>query len=251
MKRFVLLFLFFNLTINSFAQNVDELLNEAQSLEYKLQEPEALEKYKSVLVVDANNIQALIKTTELSIAIGARQTDKKNKSLYYQSAMSFAERALNIDSNKADANYITALVFSKLNDIEKENKKISANIKSTKLYVDKSLQLNPNHAKANFLIGYWHYEMINLSGIKKTAVKLFYGSLPNSSLDSAIFFMEKCKTLDQYYMLNYMFLAKAYIQDNKPTKAITILQKLVKLPLRTADDAALKEEGKKMLEELQ
>lgn len=123
MKQFVLILLFFNLTINSFAQSVDELLKEAQSLEYKLQEPEALEKYKSVLLVDANNMKALIKTTELSIAIGARQTDKKNKSLYYQSAMSFAERALAIDSNNADANYITALVFSKLNDIEKKIKK--------------------------------------------------------------------------------------------------------------------------------
>jgi hypothetical protein len=41
------------------------------------------------------------------------------------------------------------------------------------------------------------------------------------------------------------------VQDNKPPKAIEVLQKLVKLPIRTADDAAYKEEGKKMLTELQ
>jgi FimV-like protein len=52
-------------------------------------------------------------------------------------------------------------------------------------------------------------------------------------------------------MLNCLDLAKAYVQDNKPPKAIDVLQKLVKLPLRTADDAALREEGKKMLTDLQ
>ncbi|MBX2931794.1 MAG: hypothetical protein KF781_07615 [Chitinophagaceae bacterium] len=251
MKQFFLLLISISITIFSFAQNVDSLLKEAQNTEYTLQEPAALEKYKAVLVVAPNNMKALIKTTELSVAIGTRQTDKKEKLLYYQSAMSFAERAIAIDSNSADANYITALVYSKMTDIEKENKKISANIKATKLYVDKALHLNNNHAKADYLIGNWHFEMVNLAGVKKTAVKLFYGSLPKSSLDSAIFFMEKCKTLDQYYMLNYMTLAKAYIQNDKPTKAIEILQQLIKLPLRTADDAALKEEGKKMLTELQ
>jgi FimV-like protein len=52
-------------------------------------------------------------------------------------------------------------------------------------------------------------------------------------------------------MLNYLDLAKAYIQDDKPPKAIEVLKQLVKLPLRTADDAALKEEGKKLLSDLQ
>jgi FimV-like protein len=93
--------------------------------------------------------------------------------------------------------------------------------------------------------------MVNLSGFKKAAVKLFYGGLPDGKIESAIAYFEKCRNLDPYFMLNYLDLAKAYVQDNKPPKAIEVLQKLVKLPIRTADDAAYKEEGKKMLTELQ
>jgi hypothetical protein len=45
-------------------------------------------------------------------------------------------------------------------------------------------------------------------------------------------------------------LAKSYKANNNPSKAIEILQQLVKLPIRTPDDAALKAEGQKLLDSL-
>jgi hypothetical protein len=42
-----------------------------------------------------------------------------------------------------------------------------------------------------------------------------------------------------------------YQYDHQPAKAIDVLNKLVKLPNHTFDDAAIKEEGKKMLAEMQ
>jgi tetratricopeptide (TPR) repeat protein len=164
--------------------------------------------------------------------------------LYFQSALAFAQRALAVNANSDDANYVMAMASGKLTDVESENKKVVAYVKDVKMYADKALALNPNHAKANYTLGKWHLEMVNLSGFKKAAVKLFYGGLPDGKIELAITYFEKCKTLDQYFMLNYLDLAKAYIQDDKPPKAIEVLKQLVKLPLRTADDAALKEEGK-------
>jgi tetratricopeptide (TPR) repeat protein len=250
-KLFFVILITFSIPVNLFAQNVTTLLQEAQSLEYKLQESAALEKYKAVLVEDATNLTALIKTTELSVAIGGRQKEKKDKLLYYQSAQSFAERAIKVDANNADVNYVMALVYSKLTEVEKENKQIALHIKATKQWAENALQINKQHAKANFIMGKWHVEMENLSSIKITAVKLLYGNLPKYSIDSAIYFLENCRKYDQYFMLNYFVLAKVYIQNNKPTKAIEILQKLIKLPLRTADDAMIKEEGKKLLNSLE
>ncbi|MEI8074859.1 MAG: tetratricopeptide repeat protein [Bacteroidota bacterium] len=93
--------------------------------------------------------------------------------------------------------------------------------------------------------------MVNLSGIKKMAVKLFYGGLPNGDLDSAISYFEKCRVLDPYFAINYLDLAKAYRDNHRPSQAIEILNKLVKLPTRTGDDAAIKAEGAKMLNDIQ
>jgi hypothetical protein len=80
MKKIYKLFTTILLVICSFAshaQDVNILLKEAENLEYKFKETEALDKYKQVLVADGNNLKALIKTAELSAAIGARQNNKK------------------------------------------------------------------------------------------------------------------------------------------------------------------------------
>jgi tetratricopeptide (TPR) repeat protein len=235
----------------AFAQDVNVLLKEAESFEFKLKEVEALDKYKQVLVQDANNFKALVKCAELSAAIGARLPAKKDKQLYFESTLAFAERAIKAQENNADGYYVAALVHGKLTDVETENKKIVAHVKDVRALADKALSINPNHARANYILGKWNMEMLNLSGIKKAAVKLLYGGLPDASIEAAITAFEKCRTADPYFILNYIDLGKAYIQNNQPTKAIEVLQKATKLPLRTADDAALKEEAKKILLDLE
>jgi len=63
--------------------------------------------------------------------------------------------------------------------------------------------------------------------------------------------MEKCKTLDPYYVQNYLALANAYQYNDEPAKAITILTAMVRLPNRTSADAALKQKGADLLAALQ
>ncbi|MCY7421919.1 MAG: hypothetical protein LH478_09290 [Chitinophagaceae bacterium] len=251
MNRLFLLLLSVSIVSVAISQNVNVLLKEGLNFERSLKEEEALASYQRVLTIDKNNVQALIRSAELSCAIGARQVDKKSKLTYFTTAKDFANAALLLDSNNADANYIRAVVAGKFTEIETDNKKIIENVKNIKLYADKALQLNPKHAKAYYVLGKWNFEMINLAWAKRAAVKLFYGGLPNASIENAVAFMEKARVLDQYFVMNYLDLAKAYKYDDKPARAIEVLNKLVKLPTRTADDASLKEEGKRMLSEMQ
>ena len=234
-----------------FAQDNSVLFKEAENLERSFKEPEAFDKYKQILTNDATNIKALVKATELSCSIGGRADNKNDKRLNYESGLAFAQRALKADSNSAEANYAVAMASGKMTEVETENKKIVAYVKDTKTYVEKALAINANYGKANFVIGRWHYEMVTLSGIKKVAVKLLYGGLPEASLDNAIMYMEKCKTLEPYYMINYFYLNKVYKENDKPAKQIEVLSKMVKLPNRTFDDAAMKEDAQKQLQQLQ
>ena len=146
---------------------------------------------------------------------------------------------MKIDPNNADANYAMATVSGKMTDLDIENKKIVAFVKDVKEYADKALSINANHARANYTLGKWHYEMVTLSGIKKAAVKLFYGGLPNGDLDKAILYMEKSKSLEPYK------------ENRQPSKAIEVLERLVKMPNRSFNDIALKAEGAKLLASLQ
>ena len=238
-------------SLPALAQDVNVLLKEAQNLERTLKsDAEAVEKYKQVLALQPNHLQALVRASELSSAVGARMPDKKAKQRWYNQALDYANKALAVNANSADANYVRAVVAGKLTETESENKKVVAHVKDIKEYADKALALDPNHARATYTLGKWHYEMVNLSWAKRAAVKLLFGGLPEATIEDAIRYMEKTRTLDKYFVLNHLDLAKAYKYDNKPAKAIEILNILVKLPTRTADDAALKEEGRKMLQEM-
>jgi tetratricopeptide (TPR) repeat protein len=244
-------FIFCIVGISAHSQEIPVLLKEADNFERQLKEVEALDKYKQVLSVEPNNLKALVSAAELHASIGGRQTDKNTRRLYFETSYSLAKRAFDANQHNADANYVLGMASGKMTEIETDNKKIVGFVKDVKTYTTNAITIQPTHARANYSMGKWHYEMVNLSGIKKTAVKLFYGGLPNGDLDSAIAYFEKCKTLDPFFMLNYLDLAKAYKDNHRPSQAIEVLNKMVKLPLRTGDDAALKAEGAKMLNDIQ
>jgi tetratricopeptide (TPR) repeat protein len=239
------------LSQNLFAQDLTVLLKEGSNLERSLKDDQALEKYKAVLVADQSNLPALIRSSEISCGIGARQKDKKVKQEYYLKAKDYADKALSINPNSADANYVRAVVAGKLTEVEADNKKLVANVKDIKTYADKALSINPNHGKANYVLGKWHFEMVDLAWAKKAAIKVLFGGMPDASTENAFKYMEKCKIFEPYFVLNFLDLAKAYKYDNQPAKAIAVLNQLVKLPTRTPDDMALKAEGKTMLSEMQ
>ena len=247
---FFFIFIFsYSLAVNS--QDINLLLKEADNFEKQQNGVGALEKYKQILVLEPANLKSLVKAAELNVSLGNRQTDKSGKRIYYETALSFANRAYFTDSNQADANYVMSMSAGKMTDVETENRKIVSYVKDVKKYADKAISINPNHARANYTLGKWHYEMANLSGVKKIAVKLFYGGLPEGSLEQAILYMEKCKSLDPYFVPNFLDLAKAYKDNRQPAQAIEVLNKLVKLPTRTLDDVTLKAEGARLLELMQ
>ncbi len=249
--KIVILSLFLIISTCSIGQEVALLLKEASNLEKALKDNEALDKYKEVLTADPTNLKALIKSGEIASGIGGRLSDKKQKNEWYNVAKDYIERALLVDSNSAEANFVRALIASKYGEIEPENKKLAGYLKEMNKYADRALALNANYGKANFIKGKWHYDMLLLPWAKKAALKVFFGGMPDGNIDSAYKYFEKCRFLEPYFVANFYFLAKVYKSDDKPAKAIEVLNQLVKLPLRTSDDSALKAEGKVMLSEMQ
>jgi hypothetical protein len=250
MKKY-LLFVFVLLSVQLFAQNADVLLKEAANLERSVKEAAALDKYRQVLAADAANLKALVRSSELCSAIGARQRDNNAKMTYYNSAKDYADKAISIDSNNANAYYVRAVAAGKLTEVETENKKLVADVKDIKIYADKALSINPDHGKANYVLGKWNFEILTMSWARKAAVKVMFGAMPGANIENAYKYMEKCKALEPYFVLNFLDLAKAYKYDHKPAQAVAVLNQLVRLPTRTEDDIALKSEGKKLLSEMQ
>jgi tetratricopeptide (TPR) repeat protein len=247
-----LLFLAFCLfsTFSFSQEQVELLLKQADNFDKQVKETEAIEKYKEVLESDPKNFKALYRLTELNAAIGSRQIKNEVKLPYFTTAMDYAGRAFTVDSTNADSYYLLSLASWKMSTVEEKNKEEVEYIRKWREYADKAVAIDPKHAKATFLLGKWNFDMAKASFLKKAAAKTIYGGMTKWDIESATRLFEKAKLLDPYFVQNYYELAKAYEYNNQPTPQIETLNRLVKLPVRTGDDAAWKAEGKKMLEQM-
>jgi len=251
MKNIALLFCSTLLGITVFAQDINVQLKEAANLERQLKDIDALAKYKEILAAAPNNTMVLVKCTEISCNIGDRQLKKDDKQTNYGAALNYARQAIAADSNSADANYAMALATGKFAEIETENKKLLPLWRDIKTYTDKALLINAQHARANYLEGKWNYTIVTLPPVKLAETKTFHKGFADADIDSAIIYMEKCRTIEQYFAPNYLALAKAYKFKKRPAQAVEVLEKLVKLPTRTPNDMAIKAEGQQLLSEMQ
>jgi len=250
MKSFFLL----SLAVLSFlfpaAQDINQLLTEANRLESLPDEMAAFAKYKEVLKIKSTQVHALSKCSELCSRIGKRETDPASRDNYYQAATIYAQTALKIDPTSSEACCSMAMSLGR-STMSKSGKEKIENAKDIRKYVDIALKSNPNNFLAWHILGRWHYEISNLNFIERTAVKLFYGGLPESSLKYAIQAFERSQAITGGFILNYFEMAKAYHRNDEKDKAIAAIKTMLNLPNQTEDDPNIKTEGRKLLKDWQ
>lgn len=240
---FLLLFLH---SFESQAQDVALLLKEAQQLEFKFKDQEALTKYQQVLKQQPSNLQALCKSSELHALLGRRLPTKEKQVEYYKTARTYAQQALRINSNFPDANFVMAFSLGRIALISSGDERVKV-VKEIKSYAEKTIQLDPTHYKGYHVLARWHYEVSNLNALERWLLKVAYGSLPASSLEIAIRNYEKSRQLNSGFLLNYLELAKAYHRNDNSKKARELLNIMLKLPPTSSNDVSIKAEGKKLL----
>ena len=234
-------FLFIN------AQDIEVLLKEAARLEMVPNEKASFYKYKEVLKISPSNITALNKCSELCSRIGQRElSNSKLRDEYYKWAIKYAETALKIAPDNSEANCVMAIALGRSSMTKKGRDKID-NAREIKKYLDAALKNDPHNFKAWHVLGRWQYEISNLNAVERGIVKVFYGGMPQVTLQQSISSFEKARSLRPEFILNYLEMAKAYKEDNQKTKAIAYLQLLIGLPIQTEDDAAIKEKANILL----
>jgi tetratricopeptide (TPR) repeat protein len=142
-----------------------------------------------------------------------------------------------------------AMAMARMSLVSSGKEKIE-NVRDIKKYADLALAADPKHYKALHLLGKWNMEVTSLNVAEKAALKVLYGGLPSASVGAAIDYYEQSRRSNPNFILNYLELAKAYKANGQSDKAIDILNRMLKLPPKTADDNEYKAEGKKMLESL-
>lgn len=232
------------------AQSVTDMMEEARQLEKQMKESDAFEKDKEILKIQPNDLDALNQASQLCSRIGNRQKSKDDKVNYFNQAKSYAQKALAVNPNSADANLSMAIAMGRIALISGAKDKVAAS-KDIKKYAELAIKFNPQLGQAYHVLGKWNYEVANLNVFERGAAKMLFGGLPDGSLQNAVTNYEKCMQLDPGFLLNYYELARAYKANDQQDKAIDVLKKALTLRSITQDDASIKADCKKMLDDLQ
>ncbi|MGE5107735.1 MAG: tetratricopeptide repeat protein [Sphingobacteriales bacterium] len=244
----LLFFLVYSCAVQS--QTVAELFTKADQFEKQLKEEDAYSTYKEIIKTEPRNVKALTMCSELASRIGKRQDDKAKSMDFYNAAKIYAQRALGADSTSPDANCAMAIAMGRMSMVSSGKEKVM-NVREIKRYADIALKYDPRSFKAWHILGKWNYEVSNLNGLEKAFIKLLYGGMPSASIDDAIKYYEKSKSIEPTFILNLFELAKTYHKNGQDDKAIENINKLLRLPNRTAEDPWYKSESKKLLADLQ
>lgn len=232
------------------AQDVPALLKEAVRQEALPNETVAFETYKKIIAIQPSNVVALSRASQLCSRIGSRQTDTKLRDSWLQSAGDYAQKAININAQNDEANVSMAMYLGK-SSLTKSGKEKIKSVKQIKSHIDVALKTNATNYLAWHILGRLNYEISNVSSLEKAAAKIFYDALPKGSIENAIMYLEKARTLQPNFILNNFELARAYEKNGEKDKAIVILQKISSMPIGTEDDQALKTKSKALLKSLQ
>jgi tetratricopeptide (TPR) repeat protein len=233
-----------------FSQDIPQLLKDAQLQESLLHENEAFLKYAEILKKDPSNQLALWKCSELCSRIGARQEDKEKMRPYFYAARNYAATALKINPNSAEANCAMAFALGRISLVSSTKERVLL-AKDVKGYAETAIRLDPTNFRAYHILGRWNYDVSNLNLAEKSFARMFYGKLPDASLDEAIIDFEKSRSLYPGFILNYYELARSYHRMGDDKKAIAYLRIVLGLPNLIYDDIRVKVKARQFLTEWQ
>lgn len=228
------------------------LLNEqGEKLIAAKKEEAALEKFKAALKSDPFNYVAAWNASYLCSKIGNRQTDINKKKEYFVTAKQYAVKALKINPNDAESNFVMAVAMGRMALISGTKDKIAAS-RDIKKYADLALKFNPNHAGAWHVLGKWNYKMANLNFAEIAVANTLFGGIPpGATEDEAIRCYNKAIALDPTYILYQLNLAEVYNSKGMKDQAMEILKKAMALPPRTEDDPLYIQKGKELLSSIE
>jgi len=236
--------------LGQFSKSLQGIQQEADSLYDTFQEQQALEAYKKILEEKPNHYRALWRTSFLYSRLGNRFKEKDDQEEYFNKAIRFAERALQVESTGAQANFVMAVAKGRKALISGARDRVAAS-RDIKKYADRAIEFDSTHAGAWHVLGRWNFKVANLSWIERAAANTLFGGIPgDASTEKAAKYIKKAIDLNDQYVLYFHDLATVYEDLGKDQKAISTCRKGLDTPNLTPDDKNLKNKCRDLIEDL-
>lgn len=177
----------------------------------------------------------------ISIAESIDPAEREKRIPFYNKAVEYARKSVQLDGNNASAHtWLAAALALKADKIgAKEKLNRAAEIKRE---LDKALTLNPNDDVAWSMLGSYNFEASKIGWFSRFMGGTFVGQMPKGSRKEAEKNFRKAISLNPRVIRHYHELALLYLEEDKKQEALNTLRIAETRPvLMKSDERRLKE----------
>jgi tetratricopeptide (TPR) repeat protein len=224
-------------------------LDSGNALYAKFQNQQALYRFAAAFRQCPNSYEPLMKMTRALIDAGEDIDGGPSESLYVE-GLRYADTMLQRYPDSGQSYFLSAIAAANLARIKKGMKRVSFAMILDR-NIQKSIELSPGFAPAYVVRGAFSREVAIASPVLKAFVGIFYGWKPHGSLKDSQRSLQKALELSPGNLYARLELAKTYNVMGNKKQAIVLLEQMQALPVAWHQDARLKQDGRRLLKELQ
>jgi len=245
--------IFSNLFLYTYAQTVKDYLKWGDRAYKEFNNLVALGFYKKAYDLDTSNYVVLLKISKTynSLYDEAVEDSSKNQ------AKEFAEQALDISTkmkdlfpDSSDAYSYLAISYGNLANISGSKEKIRLS-KKVADNANEAIKKNPDSFLPYLVMGIYYKEIADLNWFERTFANLFYGKVPEGSVEESIEMLQKAYKINPKVIATNYQLALDYKEKGDKEKEIFYLKRVIELPRFYFKDTFYKEKAKERLDEME
>jgi tetratricopeptide (TPR) repeat protein len=116
-----------------------------------------------------------------------------------------------------------------------------------KAEADSALRLDPADNLAHHVVGVWNREIVELPGLLKFFANTFFGSVPEASLDSALFHLRRAEALRPDVIPHHVEMGITLAVAKRYPEAAAELESALRLPTGWVTDGYYRDKARKAL----
>jgi tetratricopeptide (TPR) repeat protein len=241
---------------SSAAADIAQLHKNADRLHAQFKPKEAAGELQKILLLDEQNLEALVKLSRAHIDIGdmipesSSQDAQERKVKEYRIGEDYARKAIRANPNSTWGYFYLAASLGSIAILSPVNKQIdiAAEIRGA---VERAIALDSQNGFAYHIYGVWHRKMAEIGKTSRMFAPVLYGrSIPKGSLEKSIEYLQKAVALNPKVIVSRLELARSYVAAENWTLARNSLISVRELPNQFSDDAKHKQKAEQLLEEI-
>jgi len=226
--------------------SVDILLRRADECMFDFKYGEAKRYYEQALKAAPDDYEVLWRLSRFYTSYGEMAEKKREKKERWKKGQEYAQRAAEINPEGADAYLYLAASMGKITMYSSPKEKVKY-VWKIKEAVEKAIELDPTQQKSYVVLGVWHRKVATASSIERSLAKMFFGRLPEGSLEESLRLLLKARDMGGNTVRNFYELGLTYEELNRPDEAKEVFLEALKAETVIPGDDDKKKKIEKIL----